>query len=194
MYRSVGMDHGETRVFLMSEDFDGRRRFLAICTSGLASLIGLLLALPAVGYFLSPLRRRFGTGTTEEGFQDLGAVDSFAPGQWQLATLEVERQDGWEKTQGKHGVWVRRKDSGKQEFEVLSPICPHLGCPLQWQSSRSQFVCPCHGGVFDTTGSRVSGPPPRSMDPLEYRCERGRVLVRWQDFKIGLPNRLPIAV
>jgi menaquinol-cytochrome c reductase iron-sulfur subunit len=178
----------------MSEDLNGRRRFLAICTNGLAGLLGLLLALPALGYVLSPLRRRFGTGAAEGGFQDLGAVDSFTPGQWQLATLEVERQDGWEKLSGKHGVWVRRKDSRKQEFEVLSPICPHLGCPLQWHSSQNQFVCPCHGGVFDANGSKVSGPPPRSMDPLEHRCEGGRLLVRWQDFKIGLPDRLPIAV
>jgi hypothetical protein len=32
------------------------------------------------------------------------------------------------------------------------------------------------------------------MDPLEYRCAGGRLLVRWQDFKIGLRERIPAAV
>jgi Rieske Fe-S protein len=177
----------------MSGDVNRRRWFLAICTNGLMGLIGLLVAIPALGYFFSPLRRRFGGGA-EEGLQDLGAVDSFLPGQWQLATVEVERQDGWEKLRGKHGVWVRRSAAGGGQFEVLSPICPHLGCPINWHSDRGQFVCPCHGGVFGARGAKISGPPPRSMDPLEYRCAGGRLLVRWQDFKIGLRERIPAAV
>ena len=52
------------------------------------------------------------------------------------------------------------------EIEVLSSICPHLGCPLNWHPDHAEFVCPCHGGVFDAHGRHVAGPPPRSMDPF----------------------------
>ena len=43
-------------------------------------------------------------------------------------------------------------------------ICTHLGCIPAYNPSRQQFVCACHGGVFDTNGINVFGPPPRPFD------------------------------
>ena len=75
---------------------------------------------------------------------------------------------------------------------MLSPLCPHLGCPINWHPDRSRFECPCHGGTFDAARERQGGPPPRPMDSLEHEVRAGRLWVRWQDLKIGVPERVPV--
>jgi len=152
------------------------------------ALLTLMLAIPAISYFLAPLRRRVGTGPT---FIDVGPLSSFPIGEWRLHTLAMVHEDGWRKTRVRHAIWVRRQ--GDQEVIVLSSICPHLGCPVNWQPDQTRFYCPCHGGIFDVSGQHAGGPPPRSMDPLEFEFRTGRLWVRWQDFKIGVAQRIPVS-
>jgi Rieske Fe-S protein len=165
---------------------------LGLLTGAVAALIGACLALPALAYVLSPLRRRGGKTAGDGDFQDLGPIDQWPVGRWQLLPMDLVRQDGWEKLRVRHGIWVRRRKGATAEIEVLSSICPHLGCPLNWHPDQAQFVCPCHGGTFDANGRLVSGPPPRSMDPLPFRVQEGRLLVRWQDFQIGVAESIPV--
>ncbi|HUE14100.1 MAG TPA: ubiquinol-cytochrome c reductase iron-sulfur subunit [Planctomycetaceae bacterium] len=169
-----------------------RRQFLALCTSGLATLMAVLVAIPAMGYFLAPLRSRLGKSQAGQEFQPIGPLDSLSVGQWKLVSFDVVNQDGWEKARSRRSVWVRRNAGANADATVLSPICTHLGCPISWQTDRSSFVCPCHGGVFDANGKNVAGPPPRPMDPIESRVEAGQLLVRWQDFKIGVAERVAV--
>ena len=169
-----------------------RRRFLSFLTNGLAGVIAGLLAIPAVVYTWAPLRRRREAEEPGTAFVDLGTVSDLPVGQWRLLTLEVVSADGWEKTRTRRGVWVRRQAEGDQAITVLSPICPHLGCPLNWHPDQTEFLCPCHKGVFDANGRHVSGPPPRPMDPLDFEVRAGRLWVRWQDFKIGVAARVPV--
>jgi cytochrome b6-f complex iron-sulfur subunit len=42
--------------------------------------------------------------------------------------------------------------------------CVHLGCTVPWNASSSEFVCPCHGSVYDPNGVRIAGPAPRPLD------------------------------
>jgi Rieske Fe-S protein len=169
-----------------------RRRFLDCITSILLAVLGLLIAIPALGVLLAPLwRRRDGEGG-DSGFVDAGSLEALPMNRWQLVPLEAVRQDGWKKTKFRHSIWVRRQ--GLSDITVFSSICPHLGCPINWHSDQTRFVCPCHGGVFDATGKHTEGPPPRSMDPLEFEVRAGRLWVRWQDFKIGVPQRVSVSV
>jgi Rieske Fe-S protein len=168
-----------------------RRTFLGYCTGLLMAVIGLLVAVPALAYLVAPLRRKRGEGDTGPSLQDVGPLAGYPPGEWCLRALEVEKVDGWKKTTVRHAVWVRRQ--GEQDVTVLSSICPHLGCPINWHPDEGKFACPCHGGVFHTDGSRVAGPPPRAMDPLDFEIRGGRLWVRWQDFKIGVPERVPVS-
>ncbi len=178
----------------MSETGTQRRRFLSFLTKSLVAGIGLCLAIPSFGYIGSPLRRRRAVDSPGAGFQDLGAIADLPVNEWRSLPLEMVRENGWEKTRSRRSVWVRRAEQGAPKIEVLSPICPHLGCPINWQAERQQFLCPCHGGIFDPRGQLVSGPPPRSMDPLDFEVRNGRLWVRWQDFKIGVPGRVSVDV
>ena len=57
-------------------------------------------------------------------------------------------------------VVARRGEAGTAEdFIALSSTCPHLGCKVSWEAHRNRFFCPCHNGVFDSSGKPRSGPP-----------------------------------
>jgi Rieske Fe-S protein len=174
----------------MASNGTGRRRFLSWCTDLLLAALGLLVAVPALIYFCAPLRRKPGEESAAPTFQDVGPLSDFPVGQWSLKAVEVERRDGWKKTSVPQAIWVRRQGEG--EVTVLSSICPHLGCPINWHPDRAEFVCPCHGGVFNASGRQVGGPPPRPMDRLDAEVRAGRLWVRWQDFKIGVAERIPV--
>jgi menaquinol-cytochrome c reductase iron-sulfur subunit len=177
----------------MSEAIHNRRRFLEFCTDGVVALIGVCMAVPALAYVLAPIRRWSDKKGGSGDFQDVGAVAQLPIDRWQLVSLQLARRDGWEEVRIRHGVWVRRSKDPNRPVEVLSPICPHLGCPLNWHPDQAEFVCPCHGGTFNAQGRHLAGPPPRSMDPLDYRVENGRLFIRWQDFKVGVAERVPVS-
>jgi cytochrome b6-f complex iron-sulfur subunit len=50
--------------------------------------------------------------------------------------------------------------------EALYWKCVHLGCTVPWISNEGEFICPCHGSIYDYNGSRISGPAPRAMDAM----------------------------
>jgi menaquinol-cytochrome c reductase iron-sulfur subunit len=167
---------------------------LSFLTRALTGVLGLCLAAPAIAYVTSPLWRRRGSGGSGADFSDAGALADLPVGEWRAVTVEVVRRDGWETTRTRRTAWVRRSAEGEPAVTVLSPICPHLGCPITWSPTRAQFVCPCHKGTFDGDGGLVSGSPPRGMDALEWEVRSGRLFVRWQDFKIGAARRSPVEV
>jgi menaquinol-cytochrome c reductase iron-sulfur subunit len=152
------------------------------------------MAVPALSYLVAPLRRKAKADEAEPDFSRVGPLADLSVGQWRRLPVEVVRSNGWEKTRVRRAVWVRRGSGGERDLTVLSPLCPHLGCPVNWQADREQFGCPCHGGVFDASGKVTSGPPPRGLDPLAFEVRGGQLWVRWQDFKIGVSQRLVVDV
>ncbi|KAA5532302.1 FAD-dependent oxidoreductase [Taibaiella lutea] len=55
----------------------------------------------------------------------------------------------------------------KDEYGVLkalSPVCPHAGCIVSWNSAEKSWDCPCHGARYDTDGQLLNGP---SVKPLK---------------------------
>jgi Rieske Fe-S protein len=181
----------------MGNTGSNRRRFLGLLTNLLMAFIGLLVAIPAFGYFFGPLRRKSGAEGAGAAFQDAGPLSEIPVGQWRLLSLETVHQDGWKQTRVRHAIWVRRQHESDKGIKVLSSICPHLGCPINWHPDQSQFVCPCHGGIFDSEGKKTGGPPPRDMDqfqPKDVKVQAGRLWVRWQDFKIGVADQVEVSV
>lgn len=46
-------------------------------------------------------------------------------------------------------------------FRAVSAVCTHLGCTVN--NTTDGFHCPCHGSVFDASGTVVHGPAPRPL-------------------------------
>ncbi|MGD1043814.1 MAG: Rieske (2Fe-2S) protein [Bacteroidota bacterium] len=52
---------------------------------------------------------------------------------------------------------VARTDDGV--YHAMTSICTHLGCSIDhYNSGSKEFVCPCHGSRFNTTGGVTNGP------------------------------------
>ncbi len=54
-----------------------------------------------------------------------------------------------------HRLFVIRN---QDQFHVISAICTHLGCTVQWR--ETEFACPCHGSHFAPDGTVEYGPAP----------------------------------
>jgi len=79
-------------------------------------------------------------------------------------------------------------DSGKEEaiiflaslpqgLTAFSSVCSHLGCIVDWDSQKEEFVCPCHGGRYDINGNVIGGPPPAPLDNLPIETRDGKIFV-----------------
>ncbi|MEO5359864.1 MAG: ubiquinol-cytochrome c reductase iron-sulfur subunit [Nitrospirota bacterium] len=60
---------------------------------------------------------------------------------------------------------------------ALSPVCTHLGCLVNYNRHKDEFICPCHGGKYDTRGNVIAGPPPAPLTRLPMKVENGRVYI-----------------
>ena len=161
-----------------------RRSYLgwltALCGAGAAAV----LSVPIVRYVLYPLTAK----TTETKWSDAGPVSDFAslsvPVQRQIT---VETVDGWTKTAANKVVYVTKDQQGR--LEVLTSVCPHLGCSVAWSDSKNKFACPCHGATYAADGTKLGGPAPRGMDSLESQVQNGRLMVRYQSFRQLVPTK-----
>ncbi len=48
-------------------------------------------------------------------------------------------------------------------YLALASICTHNGCTVTYNHNWNKFVCPCHGGQYDTNGAVTAGPPPKPL-------------------------------
>jgi Rieske Fe-S protein len=139
---------------------------------------------PLIRFTLFPLT----STTTETKWSDAGPVaDLQSSNKPKTSTVTVEQVDGWRKTISEKIVYITKDSGGK--LSVLSAVCPHLGCSVQWQEARNAFVCPCHSAVFDPSGKCTGGPAPRGMDSLETKIEDGHLMVRYQYFRQLVPTK-----
>lgn len=141
---------------------EGRRSFLGLATA-ITGLLTLVLGVPVVGTFLSPLlRRRAGAShwvSTGTRASELGAEPK-------LLEYRYPHQEGWYTATRTRRVLVLPQGG---EFTVFDTECTHLGCMVTWRSEEKQFYCPCHGGVFDPEGRPVSGPVSEPLRQLPAR-------------------------
>ena len=160
-----------------------RRSFFRWVTRAAAGLIGLGLAIPLVGYVISPaLRRR------AQSWVEVGRLDTLSVGEpAQLEYVTIVR-DGYIEAKTQKAVWAVKQPDGA--VTVFAPLCTHLGCGYHWDTTDRRFKCPCHGSVYDVTGEVLAGPAPRALDRLPTKIEEGRLLVMYKEFKSG--KKVPI--
>ena len=143
-----------------------RSKFLTGATVGLGGLIGVAIAVPVLGFVLGPSFVQEDWYWTSFGKADNPAFKekTFEPVIFERGTLgELDRRV----------AYVRR--DGPEDFTIISNVCMHLGCPVQFKTTG--FACPCHGGQYDTEGIRTAGPPIRPLNRYEYKVENGTLFV-----------------
>ena len=58
---------------------------------------------------------------------------------------------------------------------AIRPICTHLGCTVDWNQQKNQFICPCHGSQYDSQGRVVHGPAGRSLPLITVVVKQNQV-------------------
>lgn len=141
-------------------DFENRRRALirfvntgmGLVTAALAGLAGAAAAPKIAG-----ATRRWRKAAT---IFDLPPNTPFA------AVMAERKADGWFETSKQAVVYI---DKQGDSYRAFSATCTHLGCRVTWNTEKSQYLCPCHGGVYDRDGKVVAGPPPTGLTAVNVR-------------------------
>ncbi len=156
-----------------AEELD-RRKFLSGLIGVVAGIVGAVVAIPAIGYVVSPGLRR--AGGDANAWITLGPAANIAPGAPTPFKYSRVIQDGWVKSSQSGTAYVVSVDA--EHMKVFSDRCTHLSCRVTWVGDRNGFVCPCHDGFFDIDGKVVAGPPPKPLDQFEHRIENGQLQIR----------------
>lgn len=150
-----------------------RRNAFIVGGQAVGGLAGLALALPLVGFAVAPILE-----TPEEVWQEVGTTSDFAADTYQAVVITVRSGIG---EAGKTTAYVRAgaEDLGEdpESFIAISTRCVHLGCPVRFYKAAGNFICPCHGGVYDFEGQVIGGPPVRPLDRFQTRTSGDAVEV-----------------
>ena len=156
-----------------------RRRAMSLAVHGGGAIAVMTFTLPALGFAVgSALFER-----PPVTWEAVGPPEDF-PNDTYVPKIVTTVQGIGEV--GKTTVYVRAHNvdidgpqqpdlPGGGEFIALSTRCMHLGCPVRFVEASKRFICPCHGGVYDFTGSVSGGPPVRPLDRFFTRVEGGQV-------------------
>jgi len=140
----------------------------------LNGVVGVFLAIPIVGYLLSPFTR--GRKPGYDRWISLGPVDQFPSGETRLATYHNPETHAWDGETADIPCWVRHTDG--DHFQVFAINCAHLGCPVRWFPQSGLFMCPCHGGAYYSDGARASGPPERGLFEYPFKVFDGNLHIQ----------------
>lgn len=133
-----------------------RRTFLGTCLGAMAAVVAAASVYPVFRY-LSPHR------INGEAARVVIPVAEVLEGEAKF--LEYA---------GAAAIVVHKRGGG---IEVLSAICTHLGCIVQWEIKTQDFLCPCHGGHYSADGSVTGGPPPRPLGKLPFTIADGVITI-----------------
>lgn len=64
---------------------------------------------------------------------------------------------------------VHRDELG--QLHVVSAVCTHMGCLVDWNEAERTWDCPCHGSRFAVDGEVLDGPATQPLAQIESTVE-----------------------
>ena len=135
---------------------NSRRTFLGVCLGSLGVIAAAAVSWPLIRY-LTP---RSGSDV---------AVKVVIP-----ASDVSEGEAKFFEFAGSSAVLVRKRGG---DLVAFSAVCTHLGCIVQWEKDKQDFLCPCHAGHYSADGDVTAGPPPRPLKKLPFSVAGGNITV-----------------
>jgi Rieske Fe-S protein len=163
-----------------------RRRFLRWVSGVGAAISGVLIGIPVIRSFVSPLAAKPPTALWVKVAEDTALLDVGVPVR---ADFVKEDTDAWIESIAQNSVWLYSDDG--ETFKAYNGHCTHLGCSYSYDKETRTFACPCHRGQFDVkTGAVLAGPPPRGLDEMPVEVRDSAVYVQFKNFRLGIPERV----
>jgi nitrate reductase gamma subunit len=182
--RSILVAEGPARAPLPAGEVS-RRGFLAMATGLLTFFVAVVAGIPLIGEMIGGIyreRKRQWVKVTDVASlpvnQPVNPTFSMQVTQAYLREIELQK------------VWVVKHPDNT--VTVFSPVCPHLGCHYHWNPQTRHFECPCHGSIYAMDGKVLGGPAPRPLDTLPEKVEGGTLMVEWEEFQVGIPQKIPV--
>jgi menaquinol-cytochrome c reductase iron-sulfur subunit len=148
-----------------------RRRAFTVLVQALGGAAGAAVALPAIGFALAPI-----FDEADVIWEPVGPESDFTADTYRPVVVTIVEDVG---EVGKAAAYVRRGseelNESPDEFIAVSNRCAHAGCPTRFVEAASNFICPCHGGVYGFRGEVIGGPPVRPLDRFQTRVRDGQV-------------------
>lgn len=147
-----------------------RRDFLGMSLGAVAA-VGAIGALGAMKKTWDPLPSVVSGGFTTIDISQLqsGELKTF---EWRGQPVYViKKADGATKVEG------RDFELNGAVYSVGLQVCTHLGCIPQYHTEKAEFVCACHGGVFNSSGVNMSGPPPRPFAIPPFNIDGTKLVI-----------------
>lgn len=138
------------------DNVSSRRSFLGACLGSLGIIAAAAVSWPLFRY-LAPR-----SGTEKSG--TVVIPDRDVP----------EGEAKFFEYAGSAAVLVRKRGG---DLVALSAVCTHLGCIVQWERDKQDFLCPCHAGHYSPDGEVTAGPPPKSLKKLPFTVAGGNIVV-----------------
>ena len=154
-----------------------RRAFINVSAQGAGAVAAAAFTLPALGFALGPLFSR-----VPFQWQPVGTPADFNDMAYVTKVITLVEGIG---EAGKSIAYMRLRNPAidtepedrYNRYIALSSRCMHLGCPVRYVLAAEQFICPCHGGVYNFRGLVAGGPPVRPLDRFYTRLNQTTGLV-----------------
>lgn len=169
-------DHVARRAGAEPEGTDlGRRVVLGrLGAAGALGALGVVLGglTDLIGRHEAPSVASGGTGTTTAGSSAPASTggsggSASARGQRIARASEVSVGGAFAFTDSSLGIPAYLVHPSADRFLAFSRICTHAGCTVGFSQSAGEFLCPCHGSIFNaTTGAVIAGPAPSPLPEI----------------------------
>jgi Rieske Fe-S protein len=162
-----------------------RRVFLwafpaAVC----ATVTGVLSA--AAFRFLRPRSESAGADGEARRWSAVAPVPSLAGAEPVTRKVSITRAAGWASATEERTVFVLPAPGGLPR--VVSAVCPHEGCEVDWDAGQKSFLCPCHDSRFGADGAALTGPATRGLDEFPARVENGVLEIQYRPPAPGIDS------
>lgn len=155
-----------------------RRDFLGISFASF-SAVGGLFTLIGIKKNFDPLPSVIASGITHVDLSKCKAGVLFET-EWQKKPIFILKHLPSMKTNPNRDVIV-----GKDVYTIVIGICTHLGCIPSYNPIKEEFLCACHGGIFNANGINIFGPPPKPLviPPFKIEGEKLTLGVEGEQYK-----------
>lgn len=164
------MCNGDCQNCVNKSKGPSRRTFLGVVVGAINLAVIAVVGIPVARLIGAPLEVK-----RKEGWVPILDTKDLADGTTKEVPYKVKIVDGYQIVDREYTVFLRRR--GK-EIAAIDPTCTHLGCRVHYSGEQDRFLCPCHGGVFNSEGGVISGPPPSPLIRHEVKVEGDKIWVR----------------
>ncbi len=63
------------------------------------------------------------------------------------------------------------------KIEILSDICTHLGCKVNFLKDKNIFQCPCHKSEYSIYGKVIKGPAKKDLKKLKFKIINNKIKI-----------------